>query len=290
MRSGLLKSMDVSEILTNKTEHVKSQIQALEQANPLREPVLQAAITALQLARGTHGLDIGCGIGLQSLLLAQATGAGGRVTGLDISPELLAYARQRIRASPFASQITFEEGDMTCLPFDNDTFDWAWSADCAGYPAGDQLPLLQEIAPVVRPGGRVALLAWTSQQVLPGYPMLEARLNAACSAYAPYLQGKPPNSHFLRISSWFSQARIRRPTGRTFIGEAQAPLEPEIRTALASLFEMLWGGQQEEAAPADRLEYGRLCDPHSPDFILDIPGYYTFFTYTMFTGIIEKAG
>ncbi len=48
------------------------QIQALEQADPLREPVLQAAIQALQLAPGTHGLDIGCGIGLQELLLAQA--------------------------------------------------------------------------------------------------------------------------------------------------------------------------------------------------------------------------
>jgi demethylmenaquinone methyltransferase/2-methoxy-6-polyprenyl-1,4-benzoquinol methylase len=253
------------------TQYTDPQILALEQANPLREPALRAAISALNLAPGTHGLDIGCGIGLQALLLAEAIQPDGQVTGLDISPELLEYARERVKVSPFGKRIAYKEGDMAHLPFDNDTFDWAWSADCVGYPAGDHLPVLKEIARVVRPGGRVALLAWTSQQVLPGHAVLDARLNAECSAYLPYLQDRDPEEHFLRLGHSFHEAGIEQPTCRSFIGEVQAPVRSEIRVALTSLFEMLWGEPHAGSSQQSWLECKRLCDPKSPDFILDLP-------------------
>ena len=252
-------------------------------------PALRAALNALHLTPGTHGLDIGCGIGLQTLLLAEATQPGGQITGLDISPELLEYAQERVKVSPFAERILFKEGDMAHLPFEENTFDWAWSADCVGYPAADHLPLLKEIARVVRPGGRVALLAWTSQQVLPGHAVLEARLNAECSAYLPYLQDRQPEEHFLRLRRCFPQAGIEQPTCRTFIGEAQAPLDRDLRFAMISLFEMLWDEAHNESAQPSWIEYKRLCDPRSPDFILDLPDYYAFFTYTMFSGVVEKS-
>jgi demethylmenaquinone methyltransferase/2-methoxy-6-polyprenyl-1,4-benzoquinol methylase len=43
-----------------------------------------------------------------------------------------------------------------------------------------------------------------------------------------------------------------------------------------------------EAPEADRLEYQRLCRAASPDFILNLPEYYAFFTYTVFTGTVVK--
>ncbi len=120
------------------------------------------------------------------------------------------------------------------------SFDWVWSADCAGYPAGDLLPVLKEMMRVVKPEGSVNILGWTSQQVLPGYPLLEARLNAAYSSYLPYLTGKDPRQHFLRALDAFQDAGLENVRAQTFVGEAQAPLKPEQRAALASLFEMLW--------------------------------------------------
>jgi demethylmenaquinone methyltransferase/2-methoxy-6-polyprenyl-1,4-benzoquinol methylase len=237
---------------------------------------------------GTHGLDIGCGIGLQTSLLAAATGLNGRVTGLDISAELLTYARDRIKSLAGADRIAFKEGDMLNLPFPDDSFDWVWSADCVGYPAGDLLPVLKEITRVVRPGGTVAILAWTSQQLLPGYAMLEARLNATCSAYAPFLQNKNPESHFQRALRWFPKAGITEAVARTFVGDIQAPLSAECRIALTSLFEMLWAGAQPTASEADNLEYRRLCRAESPDCILNLPEYYAFFTYTLFAGRVSK--
>ena len=65
-----------------------------------------------------------------------------------------------------------KEGSVTELPFDDDTFVWAGSMDCVGYLPLEPAPLLSELARVVRPGGRVAILAWSSEKLLPGYPLL----------------------------------------------------------------------------------------------------------------------
>jgi demethylmenaquinone methyltransferase/2-methoxy-6-polyprenyl-1,4-benzoquinol methylase len=273
---------------SNQPTYTDAVIQSLEQANPLREPTLRSIIRAFNLAPGSGGLDIGCGIGLQALLLAEATAPNGHVTGLDISTELLDYARHKVELSSLADRISFKEGDLNDLPFADNTFDWAWSADCVGYPAGDLLLALKEIVRVVRPGGRVALLAWTSQQLLPGYPLLEAQLNATCSAYAPLFWGQPPASHFMRALRSFSEAGLTEAKAQTFVGEIQAPLTAECRSALTSLFEMLWETASPEATEADRMEYQRLCRADSPDCILNLPEYYAFFTYTMFSGKVSN--
>jgi demethylmenaquinone methyltransferase/2-methoxy-6-polyprenyl-1,4-benzoquinol methylase len=51
---------------------------------------------------------------------------------------------------------------------------------------------------------------------------------------------------------------------------------------------MLWGEASAEASKVDIEEYRRLCSPGSPDFILDVPGYWAFITYTMFTGEVAR--
>lgn len=273
-------------MLSEYSPAILAQINSLEEANPLREPVLRAIVADLKFAPGSHGLDIGCGIGLQTSLLAEATAPAGRVTGLDISPALLEYARTRIQSLPWADHITFQEGDMRSLPFPDDSFDWVWSADCVGYPAGDLLPVLKEITRVVRPGGAIALLAWTSQQVLPGYGLLEAQLNAYASAYTPYLQNQPPEFHFTRAARWLAEAGLTGITARTYVGDLQAPLSAECRTGLASLFAMLW--DESRISAAIRPDYRRLCRADSPDCLLDSPDYYAFFTYTVFSGRVAR--
>ena len=266
--------------------YIDAYIKRLLEANPLREPVLRSAIQGLQLPPGSRGLDVGCGIGLQELLLADAVGNGGHITGMDIVPEFLAFGENLAGQAGLSERITFREGDMNRLPFADDTFDWAWSADCIGYPAGELSHSLKELGRVVRPGGGVILLAWSSQQVLPGYPILEAQLNATCSAYRPFLKGKSPELNFLRALRWFGEAGLEEVKAQTFVGEVQDPLSSGERAALISLFEMLWGQPQPEVSPEDWREYQQLCKPESGDFILDQPGYYAFFTYSMFRGIV----
>jgi demethylmenaquinone methyltransferase/2-methoxy-6-polyprenyl-1,4-benzoquinol methylase len=265
-------------------------IQRLLEANPLREPLFRSAMQALQLPPGSQGLDVGCGIGLQSLLLAEAVGCEGHVTGVDIIPEFLALGENLAGQASLSERITFRLGDMNRLPFAEDTFDWAWSADCIGYPAGELLPLLKELMRVIKPGGNVIILAWTSQQVLPGYPLLEAGLNATCSAYLPFLKGKSPELHFSRALQWFQEAGLEEVKSQTFAGDVQAPLSRAERTALTSLFEMLWAEPQPNVSSEAWTDYQRLCKPESADFILDQPGYHGFFTYSMFRGRVPHRG
>ena len=267
---------------------IDTYIRRLTESNPLREPTLRSAIHSLHLPRGSRGLDIGCGIGLQALLLADAVGRDGHITGLDLSAERLLHAQGIVDSASLAHRISFRQGDMHELPFENDTFDWVWSADCVGYPAGELLPVLREIARVVRPGGGVAILAWSSQQLLPGHSLLEARLNATGSAYSPFLKGVEPEAHFMRALRWFSEAGLVEAAPHTIVGEVCAPLSPGIRRALISLFEMLWGDPQPEVSAEDRRHYEQLCLPQSPDLILHLPDYYAFFTYTMFRARVPQ--
>jgi len=262
--------------------------QSLLVSNTLHEPIIRSAIRVLQLPQGSRGLDAGCGIGLQALLLAEAVGPAGHITGLDLSPEFLVHAREIAEKAGLSELTAFEQGNVSKLPFDDDTFDWAWSSNCIGYAPGEPVPLVKELARVVKPGGIVALIAWSSQQLLPGYPLLEARLNATTAGVAPFVCGMRPQSHFLRAPGWLRDGGLEEVTARTFVGDVPAPLSDDIRSALTALFQMRWPGVQSEVSAEDWAEHQRLCRPESPDFILNLTDYYAFFTETLFHGKVPR--
>lgn len=261
-----------------------SYLQSLLVTNPLQEPVMRRVVLALDLPPESRGLDVGCGIGLQAIMLAEAVGESGHVTGVDLSPEFLDCARSIAEKAGISEQVSFQEGDMNNLLFDDDAFDWVWSANCAGYSPGEPLPLLKELTRVVKPGGSVIILAWSSQQLLPGYPVLEAHLNATSSGIAPFVEGAAPELHFSRMMGWFRRVGMEEVTARTFAGDVSAPLSEDIRSALTALIEMRWVDVEAELSEGDWAEYQRLCMSESPEFILNLPDYYAFYTYSMFRG------
>jgi ubiquinone/menaquinone biosynthesis C-methylase UbiE len=263
-------------------------IRMLEVFHPLRESILRSAIEMLQLPAGSQGLDAGCGIGLPSLLLAESVGPDGHVTGLDVSAAFLNYAKDVVEQAGLAEQISFREGNINHLPFANKTFDWVWSVDCAGYRTEDPLPLFRELTRVIKPGGILALLCWSSEKLLPGYPLLEARLNTTAGGIAPFTMRMQPETHYLRTLKWMHEVGLTNATGHTVVGNVQAPLHQEIRQALFALFQMRWAEAESEVSQEVWREYQRLCQPESPDCILDLPEYYAFFTYTMFYGKTTK--
>jgi len=266
--------------------NVDTLVQMAWAMNSLRESVLRAAIEALELPPGSRGLDAGCGLGLQALLLAEAVGPAGHVTGLDLSSDLLLHAEEVVREAGLSGRISLREGDVRRLPFDDGAFDWAWSVDCVGYAPMEPQPLVKELTRVVKPGGTVAILAWSSETLLPGHPVLEAHLSATSSGIAPFIAGRRPESHCLRALSWFREVGLEDNTVRTLVGDAHAPLTDEERRALIALFEMRWPGVESELTPQDWAAFQRLCLPESPDFILDNSDYYAFFTYSMFRGTV----
>jgi demethylmenaquinone methyltransferase/2-methoxy-6-polyprenyl-1,4-benzoquinol methylase len=264
---------------------METHLEKLLYSLPLRDPAMREAIRLLELPEGSRGLDAGCGTGGHTLLLAEAVGPGGEVTGVDLSDELVAHAKGVAARSYHSKRVIIRQGDVNELPFEENAFDWAWSVDCVGHASiGDPLTGLRELARVVRPGGKVAILGYSTQVLLPGYPMLEASLNASASAMTFLAEASKPVNHFLRALGWFHALGFSEPRARTVVGTVHAPLDDGLRRALISLFGMLWGEMESKMTPADRKQYRRLVNPESPDFILDSPDYYAFFTYSMFEG------
>jgi demethylmenaquinone methyltransferase/2-methoxy-6-polyprenyl-1,4-benzoquinol methylase len=106
---------------------------------------------------GASVLDVGCGTAELSLLLGRMTAPGGAVTGIDISPRMLEVGRRKVARSPFRERVRLLEGDALSLPFGPAAFDAAASAFVMRNVA-DLDRALAEMARVVRPGGRLAIL------------------------------------------------------------------------------------------------------------------------------------
>jgi len=261
-------------------------INKLIETAPLRETVIRDAINYLNLPEGSFGLDAGCGIGLHLPMLADAIGKDSHIVGLDLSTDFLKHAQSFVKESGVRTKITFQKGDVSHLPFDNDTFDWVWSVDCIGYAPMDLLPILKELSRVVKPGGVIVILAYSSQQFFPGYPELEAKLNATTSGIAPFTKGSSPKKHFLNSLHWLEKAGLVDCTARTFISNVVVPLSDAIRKAMLSLIQMRW--DDNELSPEDSELFRRLTDPDSPEYILYRRDYHGFFTYTMFFGQVPE--
>jgi len=98
-------------------------------------------------------LEVGIGTGRNLDLYPP----GVELTGLDVSPKMLARARRRAhKLGPYGA-VTLELGDVGRLPFDDKTFDTA-TATCVFCSVADPLGGLREVARVVRPNGQVLLL------------------------------------------------------------------------------------------------------------------------------------
>lgn len=259
-------------------------LEKLELSNILREPVIRNVIDSLQLPPNSKGLDAGCGTGFYTMMLAEAAGVRGHVTGLDIEEQFLVRGRSMASKSDLQERVSFIKGDIRKLPFEGELFDWAFSMDLVGYFKSAPVLLLKELARTVKPGGTIYILNWSSQMLLPGYPVLEARLNATSLGIAPFDAIMKPELHYMRALGWFKQAGLSKTKVQTFVGDINPPFSKEKRKALLDLYEMRWGGDNPELSEEDRLEYQRLCSGDSPDCILDIPGYYGFFTYSLFQG------
>ena len=121
----------------------------------------------LRVARirpGERVLDLATGTGITAIAARER---GANVTGVDLTPELLAVAQKKAQDAGF-DDIDFREGDAEALPFADATFDVVLST-CGHMFAPDQPKVASELARVTRPGGRVIFLAWTPEGGLGGW-------------------------------------------------------------------------------------------------------------------------
>lgn len=125
------------------------------------EPVVDQVLARAALQPGERVLDLGTGTGAVAEKAALAVGAGGRVLGVDPSPEMLALAGRRADHAP----VTFElaEGSGETLPAADESFDVVLASLSLMFVI-DRAAAAREIARVLRSGGRLVGAVWAGPE------------------------------------------------------------------------------------------------------------------------------
>lgn len=176
---------------------------------------------AAAIRPGQRVLDVACGTGVLTRAAAIRTGPSGAVTGLDLSPRMLAIAAH------LSPALTWQEGTAEALPFPDESFDAVVSQFGLMF-VPDPALALREMMRVLKPGGRLAVAVWASLTDTPAYAAevaLVERLagtTAGAPLRAPFHLGDPA-----RLAERFLAAGI--PDAKIALHEGHGAF-PSIRT------------------------------------------------------------
>jgi SAM-dependent methyltransferase len=150
---------------------------------PLEVATIPTAARLVNFARirsGQKVLDVGCGTGVVAIT---ARLRGATVTGLDLTPELLARAKLNAAVSE-ADDVTWKEGDVENLPFADATFDVVTSQFGHMFAPRPEVAA-KEMLRVLKPGGTIAFSTWPPELFL-------GKMFALVGKHLPPPQGVPP--------------------------------------------------------------------------------------------------
>jgi len=117
-----------------------------------REIFLRLAALA-RVRPGDRVLDVGCGTGYLTRILAALAGADGQVTGVDPSARMIEYARRRAPLN-----CTYVAGEAQSLDLPDESFDVVVSSLAVHHIPDEERPAaMREMFRVLRPGGRLLI-------------------------------------------------------------------------------------------------------------------------------------
>jgi arsenite methyltransferase len=146
-------------------------------------------IALASLKEGETVVDLGSGAGFDCFLAARAVGKGGRVIGVDMTPEMLDKARSNARKGGYGN-VEFRLGEIENLPVADRTADIVIS-NCVINLAPDKERVFREALRVLKPGGRLMVSDLVLLQELP------ADLRESVEAYVGCIAGASLKDDYL---------------------------------------------------------------------------------------------
>lgn len=149
----------------------------LEAAARTLSTLKERSYELLRLSPGAKVIDIGCGPGLDTVKLVPLVGSDGLVVGVDQDWPTIMTAHRRSADSDSRGSVHYSSADGHCLPFREGQFDAA-RCDRVLMHIQDPLPVIAEMARVLKPGGRIALTEpdWGTLSISSSLTPIERRL------------------------------------------------------------------------------------------------------------------
>lgn len=173
-------------------------------ASPFHQALAQRLLELADLRPGEHVLDVATGTGLVAVPAAQLVGAGGSVTGIDLSAGMSARARESA-AELGLTNVFFEQGDADTLELQRGRFDTIFCCSALIYLA-DVPRAVKSWHRALKPGGRLAFTCFADTAFL--VPKLLRETAAAYGAQLP--NPNAPCGSRARCEQLVSEAGFRR--------------------------------------------------------------------------------
>jgi ubiquinone/menaquinone biosynthesis C-methylase UbiE len=171
-------------------------------------PVIEQVMSRAMLQPGETVLDLGAGTGAVAIQAAAQVGADGRIKAIDVSPEMLEKARQRLRHLAITN-VEIAEGRAEAIPADDQSIDAVIASLSLMYVI-DRAAAAKEIARVLRPGGRLVAAVWSGPNET---DIVRFQQTAGSFAAKPPVQGVGPGA-LANPSEFLSQLQAAGLDGR----------------------------------------------------------------------------
>ena len=188
-----------------------------------------------RLRSGMKVLDLGSGTGYPAILTAQTVGTAGSTIGIDLANDMLAVAERKAKRLSLHN-ISFRAGDVTSLPFGDNSFDAITSRFCLMFLP--EIPkAAAEIARVLQPGGWIAAAVWSAPEKNPSIGLSMAAIKQVIELPPPdptapgiFRLAKPGE-----LAAMFTQAGLTDVHDHEFLGEWSYASADEYYTSLMEI-------------------------------------------------------
>ena len=231
----------------------------------------------LNLKPGDVVLDLGCGPGLWTHLLAEKVKPNGRVVGLDFSPDLINYAMENLKKDPLSNIIEFRKDNFYDISFKENTFDLVFFGNCFAY-ISDYFKVLEEMKRVTKKGGRIAAKDFDGALFIvhPIEPQLSLKILAAAAQAIKENPLEPLFENFIgrKMHGLFLQAGIKDVSTTSYAIQKLSPLTPEAKRYITGNAEWHAKIGSPYLSEEDLKQWRAHFDPNSDNYILDLEEFY----------------
>jgi SAM-dependent methyltransferase len=183
---------------------------------PVTAGTIETLLDVARVRRGTRALDVACGPGV---VAAAASARGATVTGVDLSPKMIAVARTR------HPELEFREADAERLPFDEGSRDAVVCNFGVGH-FGRPEPVAVEFVRVLARGGHAALTWWDGPSRTPVNGVFFDAVAEAGLGAPPGVPAGPPPFRFsdeAELRALLTIAGLEKVTVRTLTWTHRIP-------------------------------------------------------------------